>query len=76
LHAKKGEYLLIRRGTSIVGLATAKLAKPYGLQVYSATRSSEKVIKFSPLAGDGGHVIMYDGKISNEVLKQTDGQGG
>lgn len=41
LHAKKGESLLIRCGTSIVGLRTAEIAKLYGLQVYSATRSSE-----------------------------------
>lgn len=75
LRVKKGESLLIRGGTSSVGLATAELARHYELQVYSTTRSIEKATKLAPLVGGKDHVIIDDGKVGDEVLKRTGGQG-
>jgi NADPH:quinone reductase len=72
---KKGESLLIRGGTSSVGFATAELAKHYGLQVYSTTRSSIKAEKLAALIGGKEHVIIDNGKVGEEVLKRTNGQG-
>ena len=75
LQVKKGESVLIRGGTSSVGLATTELARLYGLRVYSTTRSSEKAKRLSPLVGGEDHVIIDTGKIGDEILKRTDGQG-
>ena len=75
LHVQKGESVLIRGGTSSVGLATAELAKHYGLQVFSTTRSQEKAKRLAPLIGGAQHVIIDDGKVGDEVLKRTNGQG-
>jgi NADPH:quinone reductase len=75
LRVKKGDSVLIRGGTSSVGLATAELAKLYGVKVYSTTRSSDKAKKLAPLVGGEEHVIIDNGNISEEVMKRTDGKG-
>ena len=75
LQAKKGDSVLIRGGTSSVGLSTAELGKLYGLTVYSTTRSTEKAKKLAPLVGGEDHVIIDNGKIADEVLKRTGGEG-
>jgi len=75
LQVKKGDSVLIRGGTSSVGLSTAELGKLYGLTVYSTTRSTEKAKRLAPLVGGESHVIIDDGKIGEEVLKRTGGQG-
>jgi NADPH:quinone reductase len=75
LRVKKGESVLIRGGTSSVGLATAELAKHYGLQVYSTTRSAIKAEKLATLIGGKQHVIIDNGKVGEEVMKRTNGQG-
>ena len=75
LHVQKGESVLIRGGTSSVGLATAELAKYYGLQVFSTTRSAVKAKQLAPLIGGELHVIIDDGKVGDEILKRTNGQG-
>ena len=75
LRVQKGESVLIRGGTSSVGLATAELAKHYGLQVFSTTRSPVKAKQLAPLIGGEQHVIIDDGKVGDEVLKRTNGQG-
>jgi len=75
LRVQNGESVLIRGGTSSVGLATAELAKQYGLQVFSTTRSPVKAERLAPLIGGRQHVIIDDGKVGDEVLKRTGGQG-
>jgi NADPH:quinone reductase-like Zn-dependent oxidoreductase len=75
LRVKKGDSVLIRGGTSSVGLATAELAKLYGVKVYSTTRSLDKAKKLAPLVGGEGHVIIDNGKVGDEVMKRTDGKG-
>jgi NADPH:quinone reductase-like Zn-dependent oxidoreductase len=75
LKVKKDDSILIRGGTSSVGLATAELAKLYGCSVFSTTRSLEKAKKLAPLVGGDNHVIVDDGKVGEEVMKRTDGRG-
>jgi NADPH:quinone reductase-like Zn-dependent oxidoreductase len=75
LHVKKGESVLIRGGTSSVGLATAELARLYGVTVYSTTRSAEKAKKLAERVGGAEHVILDDGNVAEQVLKRTRGKG-
>ena len=75
LRVKSGESVLIRGGTSSVGLATAELAKHYGLDIFTTTRSHEKAEKLASLYGGKHHVIIDDGKVGEEVLRRTDGKG-
>ena len=75
LNVQKGDSLLIRGGTSSVGLSAAELGRYYGLQVYSTTRSQEKAKQIAPLVGGEDHVIIDDGKVGEQVLKRTGGQG-
>src|SRR5882672_5213831 len=59
--AKAGQSLLIRGGTSTVGLAIIILAKQMGLTVVATSRSEEK---FAILTGYGAdNTILDDGKI-------------
>jgi len=67
--------VLIRGGTSSVGLATAELARLYGVKVYSTTRSTDKAKRLALLVGGEDHVIIDDGKVGDEVMKRTDGKG-
>jgi NADPH:quinone reductase-like Zn-dependent oxidoreductase len=69
LQTKAGETLLIRGGTTSVGLAAAAIAKHHGITVISTSRSAkrEKLLKDS-----GASVVMVDdGAIAEEVKKQT-----
>jgi NADPH:quinone reductase len=75
LRVKKGESVLIRGGTSSVGLATAELARLYGVTVYSTTRSEEKAKKLAERVGGADHVILDDGNVAEQVLKRTEGKG-
>lgn len=75
LHVIGGDSLLIRGGTSSVGLATAELGRLYGLTVYSTTRSVEKAKKLAERVGGADHVIIDDGNVGDQVLKRTMGEG-
>ncbi len=59
LDAQRGQSLLIRGGTSSVGMATAVLAKRLGMTVLSTTRSSAKEDALRRLGVD--HVVIDDG---------------
>jgi NADPH:quinone reductase-like Zn-dependent oxidoreductase len=59
LDAQRGQSLLIRGGTSSVGMATAVLAKRLGMTVVSTTRSSAKEDALRRLGVD--HVVVDDG---------------
>lgn len=71
LQLKKGETLLIRGGTTSVGLAAAAIAKNHGVTVVSTTRS----VKREALLKDSraSIVVVDDGKIAGMVKKQIEG---
>lgn len=52
LHLSSGDALLIRGGTSSVGLAAMQLAKSAGVRVTSTTRSPDKVARLEALGAD------------------------
>jgi NADPH2:quinone reductase len=61
LDARPGQFLLIRGGTSSIGMATAVLAKRLGMTVLSTTRSPAKAdalraVGVDHVLVDGGHV--------------------
>jgi len=65
LDAQVGQSLLIRGGTSSIGMATATLAKDRGLTVLSTTRRAERVAALKAIGVD--HVIVDDGRIEPAV---------
>src|SRR5215216_2514908 len=65
LDAHPGQTLLIRGGTSSVGMATAVLAKRLGLTVLSTTRSGRKVGALNAIGVD--HVVIDDSRIAGRV---------
>ena len=65
LDARSGQTILIRGGTSSIGLATAVLAKQRGLTVLSTTRNPSKTDALRAVGVD--HVIVDDGAISRQV---------
>jgi NADPH2:quinone reductase len=75
LRVQRGESVLIRGGTSSVGLAAAELCKSYGVSVFSTTRSETKAEKLAGLVGGKDHVIIDDGKVGEAVMKRTGGKG-
>jgi NADPH2:quinone reductase len=67
LDAQPSETLLIRGGTSSIGLASAVLAKDRGLTVLATTRREER---FDILRGAGvDHPVVDDGEIA-EVVRE------
>ncbi len=65
LEIQKGEVLLIRGGTSSIGMLSCQLAKYLGLTVIATTRNETKT---SALIQNGAdHVIIDDGSIANKV---------
>jgi NADPH:quinone reductase len=65
LDAQPGQSLLIRGGTSSVGMATAVLAKDRGLTVLSTTRRPDRSAVLKAIGVD--HVIVDDGEIAPKV---------
>jgi NADPH:quinone reductase-like Zn-dependent oxidoreductase len=65
LDMQPGQSLLIRGGTSSVGMAAAVLAKDHGLTVLATTRRSERAAALTALGVD--HVLIDDGAIAPEV---------
>ena len=65
LDIRQGETLLIRGGTSSIGLLSCQLAKTKGLTVLSTTRNPDKVDFLKENGAD--HVIIDTGIIRNEV---------
>jgi NADPH:quinone reductase len=65
LDAQPGESLLIRGGTSSVGMSTAVLAKRMGMTVLSTTRNRGKA---NPLRDVGiDHVVTDKGEVASDV---------
>jgi NADPH:quinone reductase len=65
LDTQPGQWLLIRGGTSSVGMATAVLAKERGLTVISTTRQLDRTGALKAIGVD--HVIIDDGEIAPKV---------
>ena len=65
LDAQPGQSILIRGGTSSVGMATAVLAKRLGLTVLSTTRNPGKAEALTVIGAD--HVLIDDGRIAEQV---------
>jgi NADPH2:quinone reductase len=65
LDARSGQSILIRGGTSSIGMATAVLAKQRGMIVLSTTRSPARADVLSDIGVD--HVIVDDGEVADQV---------
>jgi len=65
LDAQPGQTLLIRGGTSSVGMAAAILAKDRGLTVLSTTRRPERAAALEAVGVD--HVVVDDGEVAPKV---------
>ncbi len=65
LEIQSGETLLIRGGTSSIGMLACQLAKTKGLTVISTTRNLDK--KQALLDNGADHVVIDNGQIKNEV---------
>jgi NADPH:quinone reductase len=65
LDAHPGQSILIRGGTSSVGMATAILARRLDMTVLSTTRSPRKVEELRRIGAD--HVVIDDGQIADRV---------
>jgi len=67
LEIEKDETLLIRGGTSSIGMLSCQLAKAKGLTVLSTTRNSEKTQALLDNGAD--HVIIDNGTVKEQVRK-------
>ncbi len=67
LEIQKGETLLIRGGTSSIGMLSCQLAKSKGLTVISTTRNPSK--KQALLDNGVDHIVIDDGSIEEQVRK-------
>jgi len=65
LDAQPGQSILIRGGTSSVGMATAVLAKQRNMTVLSTTRSPDKAAALTTIGVD--HVLIDDGEVARQV---------
>src|SRR5256884_4962609 len=65
LDTQPGQTLLIRGGTSSVGMAAAILAKDRGLTVLSTTRQPERVAALEAICVD--HVLLDDGDVAAQA---------
>ena len=72
LQIKKGQSILVRGGTSTVGLASIILAKQLGLEVFATSRSKEKFKILKKYGAD--HTILDNGSIT-ENIKEIDSKG-
>lgn len=67
LEIQAGETLLIRGGTSSIGMLACQLAKAKGLTVISTTRNPKKIEHL--LANGADHVIIDNGNVEKELKK-------
>jgi len=67
LDARPGQSILIRGGTSSVGLATAVLARQRGMTVLSSTRNPGKAEAVTRVGAD--HVLIDDGHVARRSAR-------
>jgi NADPH:quinone reductase-like Zn-dependent oxidoreductase len=71
LQLKEGETLLVRGGTTSVGLAAAAIARNHGVRVVSTTRNAKRE---ELLRRSGASVVVIDdGEIAEKVKEETAG---
>lgn len=71
LDARPGDTILIRGGTSSVGMATAVLARRQSMTVLSTTRSPAKARTLTDIGVD--HAVIDDGDIASRVREIVPG---
>ena len=71
LRLQKGERILVRGGTTSVGLATAAIAKNFGAAVVSTTRNPDRVELLRSSGADD--VVVDTGAIAQEVQTRYPG---
>ncbi|HEY7595413.1 MAG TPA: zinc-binding alcohol dehydrogenase family protein [Actinophytocola sp.] len=71
LDLRAGQTVLIRGGTSSVGLAAAALAKDMGATVLATTRGAERIAALKAHGVD--HPILDNGRIADEVRELVPG---
>lgn len=71
LQAVAGQSVLVRGGTSSVGMAVAVLAKLRGMTVVATTRSADNAGMLTDLGVD--HVVIDDGEIADAVRELVAG---
>ncbi|MBE7180252.1 MAG: zinc-binding dehydrogenase, partial [Terriglobus roseus] len=71
LHLQKGEHLLVRGGTTSVGLAAAAIAKNFGARVSATTRSADRADLLRSAGADD--VFLDSGAIANDVRARYPG---
>jgi NADPH:quinone reductase-like Zn-dependent oxidoreductase len=71
LRLQRGERLLIRGGTTSIGLAAAAIARAHGVQVGATSRqaSNEALVR----ASGADHFFLDDGAIAETVRRQWEG---
>jgi NADPH:quinone reductase-like Zn-dependent oxidoreductase len=67
LRLEKGETLLVRGGTTSIGLAAAAIAKDFGCVVASTTRRRDREALLKSAGAE--HVFVDDGRIAEDVRK-------
>ena len=65
LDAQPGQSILVRGGTSSIGMATAVLAKRLGMTVLSTTRNPDRADALRHIGVD--HVLVDDGNIADQA---------
>ena len=71
IEIRRGQQILIRGGTSSVGLAATNIARDMGVRVFATTRSEAKSAKLKTAGVDD--VILDSGSIVDEVKRKSDG---
>lgn len=71
LDAQPGQSILIRGGTSSVGMTTAILAKRHGMTVLATTRNPDKTDALEQIGVD--HILIDTGEIATQVREIVDG---
>ena len=67
LAAQRGQSILIRGGTSSIGMATAVLAKQLGMTVFATSRTEKKGSALRNIGVD--HVLLDDGDVAAQVRR-------
>jgi NADPH:quinone reductase-like Zn-dependent oxidoreductase len=65
LDAQPGQSILVRGGTSSIGMATTVLAKQRGMTVFATTRNPAKAAALEAIGVD--HVLVDDGAVAPQV---------
>jgi NADPH:quinone reductase-like Zn-dependent oxidoreductase len=71
LQLREGEALLIRGGTTSVGLAAASIAKIHGAKVISTTRNPSRIALLRSFGAD--EVLVDDGRIAERLITASAG---